>query len=535
MGQALTLHPRHWAGVDPDRPAVVFGASGTIVTYGSLSAAADRCAQLMRRLGLGRGAHVAMLIENQPRFLEVAWAAHNAGLYFTPISWRFQLDEIEFILRDCGARVLFASGAQRALVEALRGRLPDLRILLVAGAAVAGCDAYDEAVVACPAEPVDDESRGSDMVYSSGSTGRPKGIKQKLPDAGIDGPSAMFAVYARKYGWSPATVYLLPAPLYHSGPLRFAMTMQHLGAKLVVMERFDAALALELCARHRVTDAHFVPTMMARILKLPEAVRRGADLSSVRRIIHGAGPCAPELKRAMIDWVGPILEESYGGTEGNGLTMISSAEWLDHPGSVGRPFVGSVHVVGEDGRDLPPGETGLVYFAGGPRFEYHGNPDKTREAYDAQGRSTLGDIGYLDADGYLYLTDRRNNLIVTGGVNVYPQEIENALIAHAKVYDVAVFGLPDLEMGERIQAVVQPVDPAGAGPGLEAELIAWCRARLAHYKAPSAVDFRDELPRHDTGKIYTRLLKDEYLGRAPAARATTEPGPATGPTTRGAG
>ena len=523
MQTELTKHPRHWAARDPGRAAVIFGGSGEVITYGALEERANRCAQLMRRCGLRRGDHVAILIENHPRFLEIAWAAHNCGLYFTPISWRFQSDEIEFIVRDCGARVLFTTVAQAPLAATLRGRIAGLRCF-VAGAARGEPDSYEEAIAGCPPLPVADESRGSDMVYSSGSTGRPKGVKQKLPEAGIDLPSAMFQVYERRYGWGPDTVYLLPAPLYHSGPLRFAMTMQHVGATLVVMERFDAARSLELCERYRVTDAHWVPTMLVRLLKLEPAERARHDLSSLRRVIHGAGPCPPEVKREMIAWLGPILEESYGGTEGNGLTMISSAEWLAHPGSVGRAFMGSIHILDEQGRELPVGETGLVYFAGGPKFEYHGNPGKTREAYDAQGRSTLGDIGHLDADGYLYLTDRRNNLIITGGVNVFPQEIENVLITHPAVIDVAVFGLPDVEMGETIQAVVQPRDMSAAGPELEAELSEWLRERLARYKVPRTIDFRAQLPRHDTGKIYTRLLKAEYLECIAAGRAGTQAG-----------
>jgi long-chain acyl-CoA synthetase len=510
MQSILRKHPRYWASLTPDRPALIFGGSGEIVTYGELSERSNRCAQLMRRLGLQRGAHVAMLIENHPRFMEIAWAAHNAGLYLTPISWRFQQDEIAFILQDCGATVLFVTAQQRQLVLVLRQRLPALRCLII-GTNMDGCESYEAAIAVCSADPVADESRGSDMVYSSGSTGRPKGVKQPLVDASIDAPSAMFQVYERRYGWGPNTVYLLPAPLYHAGPLRFAMAMHHVGATLVVMERFDAMAALRLCERYQVTDAHWVPTMLVRILKLPLAERDSVDRSSLQRVIHGAGPCAPEVKFAMIDWLGPILEESYGGTEGNGLTMLSSAEWLAHLGSVGRAVVGSLHIVGENGADLPPGQQGLVYFAGGPKFEYHGNPVKTREAYDPQGRSTLGDIGYLDTDGYLYLTDRQNNLIITGGVNVFPQEIENVLITHQKILDVAVFGLPDVEMGEVIKAVVQPRDMADAGEALAAELIALCRERLAHYKAPRSIDFRAELPRHDTGKIYTRLLKDEYL------------------------
>jgi len=277
------------------------------------------------------------------------------------------------------------------------------------------------------------------------------------------------------------------------------------------MERFEARAALELCERYHVSDAHLVPTMMVRILKLPAQERAGFDLKSLQRVIHGAAPCPPQIKRAMIEWLGPVLEESYGGTEGNGLTMISSKEWLEHPGSVGRAFMGAIHILSEAGEEQPSGVPGLVYFSGGPQFEYHHDPERTRTAYDARGRSTLGDIGYLDAEGYLYLTDRRNNLIITGGVNVYPQEIENLLVSHPKVLDAAVFGLPDLEMGEVIQAVVQPREMGEAGPALAAELIEFCRGRLAHYKAPRAVDFRAQLPRHDTGKIYTRLLKEEYL------------------------
>ena len=512
MQQPLTQHPRLWAAQSPHRPAIIMGGSGEIITFGELDERANRCAQLMRRADLQRGSHVAILMENHPRFLEIVWAAQNAGLYFTPVSWRFHLDEIAFILGDCDARVLFVSKAQAPLALALRQRLPTLRCFIVGGLDDS-LESYEAAIAGCPAEPLADESRGSDMVYSSGSTGRPKGVKQQLAATSIDKPSAMFAIYEKRWGWSPQTVYLMPAPLYHSGPLRFAMTMQHLGATLVVMERFDAAGALALCQRYRVTDAHWVPTMLVRILKLSSAERATYDLSSLQRVIHGAGPCAPDVKRAMIDWLGPILEESYGGTEGNGMTMISSQEWLQHPGSVGKAFVGAIHILDDEGTELPTGETGLVYFSGGPRFEYHGNAERTREAYDRQGRSTLGDIGYLDADGYLYLTDRRNNLIITGGVNVFPQEIENVLITHPEVLDVAVFGLPDVEMGEAIKAVVQPRSVEHAGPALAQELIALCRARLAHYKAPRSIDFRADLPRHDTGKIYTRLLKAEYLAK----------------------
>jgi fatty-acyl-CoA synthase len=513
MAVELTQHPRHWAEVTPDKPAAIFAGSGSVVSYRELSERSNRCAHMLRRLGLQRGDTLALLIENHPVFLETAWAAQNTGLYFTAISWRFKIDEIASIVADCGATVVVATAQHGDLVRELQERLPNIRYVL-AGAALDGTLDYEAELARSPAQPVADESRGSDMGYSSGSTGRPKGVRQKLPTAGIDKPAAMFQVYERRYGWGPRTVYLLPAPLYHSGPLRFALTMGHIGATLVVMEKFDATASLELCRRYRVTDAHWVPTMLVRLLKLPDQQRLAADLGSLQRVIHGAAPIAPNVKRAMIEWVGPILEESYGGTEGNGLTMISSEEWLKHPGSVGRAFVGSLHILDDNGRELPPGQIGVVYFAGGPQFEYHGNPEKTRAAYDARGRSTLGDIGYLDGEGYLYLTDRRHFMIISGGVNIYPQEIENLLIMHPKVMDVAVFGLPDPEMGEFVQAVVQPRDMLDAGPALASELIDFCRAHLANYKAPRAIDFRPELPRHDTGKIYTRMIKDEYLAKS---------------------
>ena len=426
------------------------------------------------------------------------------------MSWRFHVDDIAFIVGDCGAKVLFVTRKQAAMLPTLRARLPDLVVVAV-GDTIEGCLDYEAAIAAEPAGPIADEARGSDMLYSSGSTGRPKGVMQMLPSIGIDGLTPMYQAFAARYGWGPTTTYIMPAPLYHSGPLRFSMAMQYVGATLVVMERFDAREALALCERYKVTHGHFVPTMMVRILKLPPEERLGFDLSAMRIVMHGAAPCPPEVKRAMIEWLGPILEESYGGTEGNGMTMIGSREWLEHPGSVGKPYTGAIHIVGLNGEDLPPGEIGLVYFAGGPKFEYHGNPEKTREAHDDQGRSTLGDIGYLDADGYLYLTDRKHDLIITGAINVYPQEIENLLIAHPKVLDVAVFGLPDTEMGEVIQAVVQLKDPDEADEDTAAELMTFCRSRLPSYKVPRAIDFRRELPRHDTGKVYKGQLKREYL------------------------
>ncbi len=481
-----------------------YPALGIALTYGELDRRANRCAHMLRAYGLQRGDHFALLVENVPVFHELVWAGHNAGLYYTAISWRFRPDEIAFIVGNCGARLVFFTAQQAGLAAELRGRFPD----------VAFVDVTDGSFSAgYPDTPIADESRGSDMLYSSGSTGRPKGIKQVLPDAAVDGLSTMFAIYADRYGWGEDTVYLMPCPLYHSGPMRFAMAMQHVGAKLVVMEKFDAEAALALVEQQRVTHAHWVPTMLVRLLKLPADVRARYDLSSLRVIVHGAAPIAPDVKRACIDWFGPILEESYGGTEGNGLTMISSREWLDHPGSVGRPFLGAVHVLDDAGHEVLVGETGTIWFSGGPGFAYHGDPDRTAQAFDAAGRSTLGDLGHVDADGYVYLTDRRNAMAISGGVNVFPQEAENRLISHPEVADASVFGVPDDDMGEVLHAVVQPLSDGADHEALAVRLGSWCRDGLATIKCPRTYEFRDCLPRHDTGKIYARHLKEEWLAR----------------------
>ena len=504
MESVLIQHPRRWAETQPDRPAVVYPSLGVTLSYGALDARANRCAHLLRARGLRRGDHFALLVENVPVFHELVWAGHNAGLYYTAISWRFHVDEIAFIIANCGARLVFYTEKQAALVGQLKARLPDLSFINVSDGSYAA---------AYPATPIPDESRGSDMLYSSGSTGRPKGIKQHLPDTGIDGLSKMFAIYADRYGWGEDTVYLMPCPLYHSGPMRFAMAMQQIGATLIVMDAFEAEGALALADRYRVTHAHWVPTMLVRLLKLPAPVKALYDLSSVRIIVHGAAPIAPDVKRAVIDWFGPILEESYGGTEGNGLTMIGSAEWLAHPGSVGRPFLGTIHIVDDDGCDVPTGQVGAIWFSGGPGFAYHQDADRTADVHDSAGRSTLGDIGYVDAEGYLYLTDRRSNMAISGGVNIFPQEAENRLISHPAVADASVFAVPDEDMGEVLHAVVQPLGPTTDTDALAAELSGWCRAALATIKCPRSWEFRTRLPRHDTGKIYARHLKDEWLAR----------------------
>ena len=349
------------------------------------------------------------------------------------------------------------------------------------------------------------------MLYSSGTTGRPKGVRKLLPGTAFGDPKSAPAVIAggiARYG-TEGVVYLCPAPLYHSAPLVWSMSLQRFGATVVVMEHFEPKLCLELIERYRVTHAQFVPTMFTRLLRLPEAERAGHDLSSLKLVIHGAAPCPVSVKQEMLQWWGPIIHEYYSGTEDIGSTHITPQEWLAHPGSVGKPR-GECHIVGDDGQELPPGQAGLVYFAGGRAFSYHNDPDQTASITNSQGWRTLGDIGYLDSDGYLYLTDRKAHMIISGGVNIYPQEAENILIAHPAVADVAVIGVPDPEMGESVKAVVQPVNPVAAGPELKAELLAYCREHLATYKCPRTVDFTDQLPREPNGKLYKRLLRERY-------------------------
>jgi acyl-CoA synthetase (AMP-forming)/AMP-acid ligase II len=484
--------------------------SGEVVTYAQLEERSNRCARLFRQLGLQRGDHVALCLENHPRYLEICWAAQRAGLYYTAISSRLTPPEVEYIVDDCGAKVLLTSRAKGELAEALQGRNPGVEHRLLLDAELPGWVRYEDAVAQHSSEPIADESEGQDMLYSSGTTGRPKGVKLPLSDAPLGTAPALLRMMLALYQAGGDSVYLSPAPLYHAAPLRFNMSMTRIGATCIVMEHFDAERSLALIEKHRATHSQWVPTMFVRMLKLPEAVRQRYDVSSMRCAVHAAAPCPVPIKEQMIEWWGPVLHEYYGGTEGNGMTVIDSQQWREHRGSVGRPILGEVHVLDEEGRELPPGEVGTVYFGGGGRFEYYNDPEKTAASRSAEGHTTLGDVGYVDEDGYLYLTDRKAYMIISGGVNVYPQEAENVLVTHPTVADVAVFGVPNTEFGEEVKAVVQLVDPTQAGPELESELIAFCRAQLSAIKCPRSIDFEAELPRHPTGKLYKRLLKDRY-------------------------
>jgi acyl-CoA synthetase (AMP-forming)/AMP-acid ligase II len=483
--------------------------SGETISYRELEARSNRAAHLLRKLGLRSGDAVALMLENHPRYLELAWAAQRSGLYLVAVSSRLVPAEAAYIVRDSGAKAFITSPALGDIARAVTPELSEVALFML-DAAEAPFRSWDLESAALPATTIADERAGTDMLYSSGTTGRPKGVRPVLPEnPDIAAPATMGQI-AQMFGFDAATVYLSPAPLYHAAPLRWSMATHRLGGTVVVMEKFDPAAALAAIARHRITHSQWVPTHFVRMLKMPETERAAHDLSSLRLAIHAAAPCPVPIKQAMIDWWGPILVEYYAGTEGNGMTMIGSAEWLERPGSVGRAIVGTSHICDDDGNELGPREEGTVYFEGGPAFEYHNDPAKTASAANVRGWTTLGDVGWLDEQGFLYLTDRKSFMIISGGVNIYPQEIENLLVTHPRVLDAAVIGAPDLEMGERVVAVIQPIDWADAHQRFAEELSAWLRPQLSGIKMPRRIDFVRELPRHPTGKLYKRLLKDAY-------------------------
>ena len=504
------VHPAHYAAITPNKPAYVMAASGEAISYGALEAMSNRFAHMFRSFGLGEGDHVAFLVENRAGFFEMCWGAQRAGLYFTPISTRLQAGEIAYIVRDSGARVLIVSARFTDTATKLGPLLPGFVRRLALGDTVPEYESCEALLERQPPSPVADQTAGSPMLYSSGTTGRPRGIKRALAGEPFDSPGPGLLLFKKLYDFDDATVYLSTAPLYHAAPLIYSMGTMRFGGTVIVMERFDAAGALALIERHRVTHSQWVPTMFARMLKLPAHERHGRDLSSHRVAIHASAPCPVTVKQQMLAWWGPILYEFYAGTEGNGVCSIGPEEWLRHPGSVGRALLGDLRILRDDGTLAAPRTPGTVYFANGVPFTYHNDPEKTREAHTEAGWSTLGDIGYVDEEGYLYLTDRKVDVIITGGVNVYSQEVENLLVSHPAVVDVAVFGVPNEEFGEEVKAVVQPVNMAMAGPELERQLVEFCRANLADLKCPRSIDFLSELPREPTGKLHKRLLRDRY-------------------------
>jgi fatty-acyl-CoA synthase len=493
-----------------------------VLTYAELNDRSNRLAQYLQAQGLRRGGHIAILMENNIRFMEVCWAALRSGLYFTTINRYLPADEAAYIVEDCGAQVLVTSFAKADVAAALVDLIPNCPKRLMVDGVIPGWESYEDAIAAFPAEPLAEEFLGEAMLYSSGTTGRPKGILRPLTDATPSEGGELRATRLARYGMTAEMVYLSPAPLYHAAPNAYVISTHFVGGTVVVMERFDALNALRLIEQYEVTHSQWVPTMFVRMLKLPKDEREQFDLSSHRVAIHAAAPCPVEVKRQMIEWWGPILYEYYAGTEGSGSTFIESEDWLAHPGSVGRAALGVLHVCDEEGRELPPGEAGTVYFEREVvSFVYHNDPAKTRAAQhpDHPTWSALGDVGYVDEDGYLFLTDRKAFMIISGGVNIYPQGIEDVLIAHPKVADVAVVGVPHAEMGEAVQAVIEAAPGVAPTRALAEELIAYARDRMAHYTVPRGLDFIAEMPRLPTGKLYKRGLRDEYWASGKLAKA----------------
>ena len=508
---------REHAEATPDKPAVIMYPSGTVVTFGEMEKRANQLAHLFRSHGLREGDAVAVLMENNEHYHTVMWAARRCGLYYVPINTHLTAAEAAYIIDNSSARAIIGSAAMAPvldhLAEHLPGGLPELRILAAAGGAPEGWLFYPECVAQQPDTPIADEVEGDLLQYSSGTTGRPKGIKRPLSHLPpSQAPGLMTALVS--FWANPDGVYLSPAPLYHTAPSVWSMTFHAAGIPVVVMERFDAEGALDAIARHRVTHGQFVPAMFTRMLKLPAVVRDSYDVSSLQRVMHAAAPCPVEIKKQMIDWWGPIVDEYYASSEAIGSTLITAEEWLTHPGSVGRPMGGALHIVDDEGNELPPGQSGEIYFETGARFEYLNDAEKTAGSRHPRGWLTVGDIGYLDEDGYLYLTDRRHHMIISGGVNIYPQEAENMLVTHPRVLDAAVFGIPDDEMGQSVKGVVQLVDPAEASEAFAEELLTWLRERLAHYKCPRSLSFEEQLPRSDTGKLYKQSLITKYSAAA---------------------
>ncbi len=506
------MYPAVWSATHPQRPAVIMAGSGSVVTYRELDERSNRLAHALAGAGLGPGDVVALVMENGPRYHEVAWAVLRSGMYLLPVNTHLQPEEVAYVVADSAARLVIASPGLSGLAAGLRKEgLPAVQRWWSLDGSVEDFEPIDAVLQGMSVEPIPGETEGDVLQYSSGTTGRPKGIRRPLNGARMGEGGGAVLNFLAAFGLTEGDVYLSPAPLYHSAPIFWTMGVHRLGGTVVVMERFDAEQMLSAVARYRVTHMQLVPTMFVRLLKLPDSARLRYDLSSLKAVIHAAAPCPVDVKRRMIEWWGPIISEYYSSSEGAGGTFITAPDWLEHPGSVGRPILGVPHIVGDDGRELPPGESGQVWFEGAVEFDYLGDPGKTAETTSPQGWRTVGDMGRLDEDGFLYLTDRRAFTIIRGGVNIYPQEIEDVLLQHPQVLDVAVFGIPDEEFGERVHAVVQPDQWPADQRQLADALRELCLSRLAAFKCPAAIDFERQLPRTDAGKLYKRLLRDRYL------------------------
>ncbi|MBV1905895.1 MAG: AMP-binding protein [Pseudomonadales bacterium] len=510
------MYPGNYSKLTPDKIAVVNSATGHSMSYKELDDRSNQLAQLFWAEGLRRGDHVSIFMENDIRYFQVIWAAMRSGLYLTTINRYLTTDEAAYIINDSASQVVVSSTEMSSQCEGLLEQCSKVQRWLMLDEALAGFEVYDSALDAYPAECLAEEPAGGFMLYSSGTTGQPKGVLRPLPNARIN-ESAAGLGGLQKALWmvDENTVCLSTAPLYHAAPVSFGAAVQALGGTLVMMPKFSGSLALEAMEKYHVTHSQWVPTMFSRMLKMDAEERLKYDLSSHRVAVHAAAPCPRGVKQDMFDWWGPIIYEYYGGTELNGLTHVSPNEWLEKPGTVGKPVLGIIHICDDEGNEVKANEVGMVYFEL-PKmpFKYLNEESKTKDAQhpDHANWSALGDVGYVDEDGYLFLSDRASFMIISGGVNIYPQEVEDVMIMHPQVADVAAFGIPNEDMGEEVKAAVQLVEGVDKSDALALELIAYCKQKLANYKCPKSIDFETELPRLPTGKLYKKLLKDRYWG-----------------------
>jgi long-chain acyl-CoA synthetase len=503
------------ARLRPLQPAFIMANSGETVSYAELEARSNRLAHLLRRLGLKRLDHYAIFMENNSRYLEACGAGERSGLYFTCVNSYLTPSELAYILDNSQSRVLITSVAKLATAREALKACPNVELCIVADGETESerIVGLRDATHGLPKTPIPDECIGTAMLYSSGTTGPPKGILRPLPEQPPTQQLGIFDFLQKLWHYREGMIYLSPAPLYHSAPQAAVNLTIRVGGTAIIMEQFDPARYLELVEQWGVTHTQLVPTMFSRMLKLPEEIRSRHDLSSLEIAIHAAAPCPAAVKEDMINWWGPIIHEYYGATEGLGFTACNSEQWLAHRGTVGKVLLGDLHILDENMQPVPVGTAGTVWFKTATPFEYFNDPNKTKEARSPDGTmSTVGDVGYVDKDGYLYLTDRATFMIISGGVNIYPQECENLLITHPKIADAAVFGVPNRDLGEEVKAVVQPMPGVPAGPDLAEELLLFCSQSLSRQKVPRSIDFEDELPRLPTGKLYKRLLRDRYWG-----------------------
>ncbi len=505
---------RH-AQLRPLQPAFIMASTGEAVTYRELEARCNRLAHLFRNRGLKRLDHYAIFMENNSRYLEACGAGERSGLYFTCVNSYLTAGELAYILNNSCSRILITSLTKLDVVREALKECPKVELCIVADGEgeserIVG---LAEATKGLPKTAIADESIGTAMLYSSGTTGRPKGILRPLPEQQPAQQLPMFDFLQKLWQYREGMIYLSPAPLYHSAPQAAVNLTIRVGGTVVIMEKFDPENYLELIETWGITHSQLVPTMFSRLLKLPDEVRRRYDLSSLEIAIHAAAPCPALVKEDVIKWWGPIIHEYYGATEGLGFTACNSEEWLAHRGTVGKVLLGDLHILDENMQECPTGTAGTVWFKTASQFEYFNDPERTKEARSPDGSmSTVGDVGYVDADRYLYLTDRATFMIISGGVNIYPQECENLLITHPKIADAAVFGVPNADLGEEVKAVVQPMPGIEPCQALAEELIAFCGQSLARQKVPRSIDFEEQLPRLPTGKLYKRVLRDRYWG-----------------------